>query len=107
MTAATIKLIVAADEPALFYSSIESAERDLEWIDVKDGVYPVAYDPDGNLYRLRYEGQKVIIERDGNKCDPAALNALLRKFIAAVYMPIESNDNAFLLSLCAKHVNRF
>ena len=106
MAAAMIKLIVAADEPALFFSSIDAAAKHLEWIDVENGVYPVAYDPDGNVYRLRCEGQKVIVERDGDHCDPAALNALLRKFIAAVYMPIESDDNAFLLSLCSKYIER-
>ena len=106
MSTAAIKLIVAADEPALFYPSIAAAERDLEWIDVTDGVYPIAYDPDGNVYRLRHESQRVIIERDGDRCDPAALNALLRKFIAAVYMPIKSDDNAFMLSLCNKYIER-
>jgi hypothetical protein len=106
MTVTAIKLIVEADEPALFFNSIDAATKKLEWIDVRDGVYPAAYDPDGNVYRLRYEGQKVIIERDGDRCDPAGLNALLRKFIAVAYMPIKSDDTAFLLSLCGKHIAR-
>jgi hypothetical protein len=105
MTGATIKLIVAADEPALFYSSIDVAERALEWIDVENGVYPIAYDPDGNIYRLRHENRRVIIERDGNKSDPRGLNVLLRKAVSALHMPIKSDDNAFLLSLCLKHVH--
>ncbi len=100
MAEAAIKLIVAADEPALFYSSIEKAQTDLEWIDVRDGVYPVAYDPAGNVYRLRYEGRRVIIERDGEKVDTAGLNALLQKATK-----VKSTDNAFLLSLCARRLD--
>ena len=106
MIGKTIKLIVAeANGPAGFYSSIKAAEDYLEWIDVENGEYSAAYDPDGNVYRLRHDGKNVIIERDGDQCDPAALNALLRKFIAAVYMPVKSSDNAFLLSLCTKYID--
>ena len=100
MPGATIQLIVAADEPALFFTSIEAAQRKLEWIDVKAGVYPIAYDPQGNVYRLRYEGQHVIVEPDGTKADPAGLNALLRKTTN-----VKSTDNAFLLSLCANRLD--
>jgi hypothetical protein len=97
----TIKLIVAADEPALFYTSIEAAETDLEWIDVEDGVYPIAYDPDGNVYRLRTEGQRVVIERDAKSPpDPMGLNALLSKATQ-----VKSIDNEFLLSLCIRRID--
>jgi hypothetical protein len=102
MTAATINLIVAADEPALFYSSIEAAAMDLEWIDVENGVYPVAYDPEGNIYRLRAEDRRVVIERDTKSPpDPQGLNALLRKATKVI-----SSDNSFLLSLCARRIDR-
>lgn len=46
-TASKIRLIVAADEPALFYTSVSQAEMDLEAIDVRAGVYPVGYGPNG------------------------------------------------------------
>ena len=102
MPAATIKLIVAADEPVLFFSSIAAAESYLEWIDVEDGVYPIAYDPDGNVYRLKTEGQQVVIEHDTKSPpDPSGLNVLLRKVTK-----VTSNDNAFLLSLCGKYIAR-
>lgn len=42
---ATIELVVAADEPALFYSSVQQAEMDLEVVDVRNGVYPGAFGP--------------------------------------------------------------
>ena len=37
-----IALIVKADEPALFFSSIRNAENYLEAIDVENKVYPAA-----------------------------------------------------------------
>ena len=95
---AAIALIVAADEPALFFSSIEAAESYLEWIDVENGVYPVAYDPDGNVYRLSHDGARVIIVSDKSvPADPVGLNALLQRATG-----IRSVDNTFLLSLCAR-----
>ena len=101
MSVAVIKLIVAADEPALFYSSVDAAATNLEWIDVENGVYPIAYDPDGNIYHLRTEGQRVVIERDTKSPpDPQGLNALLRKATKVI-----SSDNAFLLSLCARRID--
>jgi hypothetical protein len=102
----TIKLIVAeANGPPGFFSSIKAAESYLEWIDVENGEFPFAYDPDGNVYRFRHENRRVTIERDGNRCDPEGLNALLQKTIASFYMPVKSSDNAFLLSLCSKYID--
>jgi len=101
MATAAIKLFGAADEPALFHSSIEAAATNVEWIDVENGVYPGAYDPDGNIYRLRTEGQRVVIERDAKSPpDPQGLNALLQKATKVI-----SSDNAFLLSLCARRID--
>ena len=102
MPAAAIALIVAADEPALFFSSVNAAERYLEWIDVKDGVYSIAYDPDGSIYRLRHDGNRVIIEKDQTMpADPVGLNKLLQKAAG-----IKSSDNEFLLSLCSQRIER-
>ena len=100
MPKAAIKLIVAADEPALFFASIGAAEGYLEWIDVRDGIYPIAYDPDGNVYRLREDGRNVFVERDtAASLDPEGLNKLLRRVTG-----VTSNDNEFLLSLCERRV---
>lgn len=62
--AVPVGLIVVADEPALFFSSISAAEGYLEAIDVDEGVYPLAYDIKGKLYRIRSNGDSVIIEPD-------------------------------------------
>ena len=45
-------LFVAADEPLLVFPSVAAAERYLEAIDVENGVYPAAYGPNGELYRI-------------------------------------------------------
>jgi hypothetical protein len=50
-------LFVAADEPLLVYPSVGAAERDLEAIDVENGVYTAAYGPNGEPYRIRNEGK--------------------------------------------------
>ena len=81
---------------------MDAAERKLEWIDVKDGVYPIAYDPDGNIYRLRHDGTRVIIEKEQSLlADPTGLNKLLQKATG-----IKSGDNEFLLSLCLQRIER-
>jgi hypothetical protein len=56
---AKIALIVAADEPALFVSSIERAEQALEAIDVEDGVYTAAFGPGGEVYDIETDGASV------------------------------------------------
>ena len=59
-----IALIIAADEPALLYSTVQRAELDLEPIDVKDNIYTAAYGPDGQPFRITTDGWKVRIYRD-------------------------------------------
>ncbi len=103
--ASKIALIVAADEPALFYSSAELASIDLEAIDVDDGVYPIAYDPTGNPYRVFTQGARVVIEPAGGEARPAELAALLRTFLAAVgEAPGERESLPELLARCERFV---
>jgi hypothetical protein len=73
----TIELIVEADEPALFFSSRSRAEAYLEAIDVRDGVYPVAYGPDGRLFQLEAIGNRVSINAVEGAKAPDDLRALL------------------------------
>jgi hypothetical protein len=77
-------VFVAADEPLLIYTSIAEAECDLEVIDVEDGVYPAAYGPNGEPYRIRSEGGRVIIEPTGEPNKPDELEALLLRYLEAV-----------------------
>jgi hypothetical protein len=107
MKGTAVHLIVVTDEPVVaFFSSIKAAEEYLEWQDVETGNYPIAYDRDGNIYRLTHDGRRVFVKPDeGAAPDPAALNALLCEAIEAHYMPIKSEDNEFLLSLCTKYLD--
>ena len=77
-------LFVAADEPLLIYPSVVAAERDLEAIDVEDGVYPAAYGPHGEPYRIGSEGNRVIIERTGEPNKPDELRALIMRYLGAL-----------------------
>lgn len=77
-------LFVAADEPLLIYPSVAEAECDLEAVDVEDGVYPAAFGPNGEPYRIRSEGGRVIIELTGEPNKPDELRALLFRYLEAV-----------------------
>jgi len=56
-----IELIIAADEPALFFSSIKSAEGYLEATDVEDGIYTAAFGPNGESYQINAKENRVVI----------------------------------------------
>lgn len=79
----TIALIVEADEPALFFSSVIGAEGYLEAIDVSDGVYPVAYGPDGQVFRLEAIGDGVRVHAVEGLKAPEDLRALLLRYLSA------------------------
>ena len=70
-------LFVAADEPLLVFPSLRAAERWIEAIDVEDGVYPAAYGPNGDPYRIGTAGNRVVIEPTGEPNRPEELRVLL------------------------------
>ncbi len=74
-------LFVAADEPLLVFPSAAAAERYLEAIDVADGVYPAAYGPRGEPYRIGSTGSEVVIERTDEPARPDELKALLIRYL--------------------------
>ena len=76
-------LFVAADEPLLVYPSVAAAERHLEATDVENGVYPAAYGPNGEPYRIGSEGNRVIIEATGEPSTPDKLSLLLLRYLEA------------------------
>lgn len=78
-----IQLIVEADEPALFFSSVSRAEAYLEAIDVRDGVYPAAYGPDGQVFQLEAIGDRVQITAVAGSKAPDDLRALLLRYLSA------------------------
>ena len=76
-------LFVAADEPLLIYPSVAAAERDLEAIDVENGVYPAAYGPKGEPYRIYSRNNCVIIEAKGEPNRPDEFRLLLLRHLEA------------------------
>jgi len=76
-----IALIVEADEPALFFSSVKGAEAYLEAIDVRDGVYRAAFGPDGQPFDIRATGERVTISPALRGAEPDKLRALLLRFL--------------------------
>jgi hypothetical protein len=79
-----IEIIVAADEPALFFTSVRQAETYLEAIDVEDGVYSDAYGPAGEPYKLEaVSGRVRVTPLEGVEPQPDELRALLLRYLAA------------------------
>lgn len=79
----SIALIVQADEPALFFSSVSGAEGYLEAIDVSDGVYPIAYGPDEQVFQSEAIGDRVRINPVEGSTAPDDLRALLLRYLSA------------------------
>lgn len=76
-------VFVAADEPLLIYPSARAAAHELEAIDVQNGVYPAAYGPNGEHYRIELDGREVVIERSGEPDRPDELKGLLLRYLQA------------------------
>lgn len=102
-TASKIRLIVAADEPALFYTSVSQAEMDLEAIDVRAGVYPVGYGPNGQVFKLEAIGDRVRISQvEGLPPKTEDLRALLLHYLSltGVHDVEEAEPLGSLLARC-------
>ena len=74
-------LFVAADEPLLVFPSVRAAERFIEAVDVENGIYPAAYGPNGEPYRVGSARKRVIIEPTGEPNRPEDLRVLLLGYL--------------------------
>jgi hypothetical protein len=96
-----VKLIVAADEPAIFFASVRSAERWIEPSDVIDGVYRAAFGPNGEPYIIRADGNCVTIQEAGGAPQPEALRAVLLQYFTAIgETPSKGASLSELLARC-------
>jgi len=96
-----IEIIVAADEPALFFSSVRSAEIALEWIDVRNGIYTAIFGRAGEVYEIGEDGGLVRIRLTRAEARPDELKALLLKFLdAAEGTKPDAEDLDQLLARC-------
>ena len=102
-----IGLIVAADEPALFFTSVKAAETYLEAVDVRDGVYTAAYGPDGQPHRIDTQGNRVVITPEDDKVpEPEALKALLLSYLSKTGDEAGERESlGDLLTRCARAVS--
>jgi hypothetical protein len=103
-----IKLIIAADEPALFFTSVERAESYLEAIDVEDGVYTAAYGTNGEPYRISSKGNRVaIIPIEGEQPKVEELRSLLFNFLKGVKRPYSQEESLqILLQKCGSYITK-
>lgn len=101
-----INLIIEGDEPAIFYGDVESAEVDLEAIDVHNGLYRSLYGPKGEIYAISTDGDYVVITRAADQPDdPEGLANVLRTFLTVVDVPYGEDDTLEdLLSRCERFV---
>lgn len=100
-----IRLIVAADEPALFFRSVSEAESYLEWIDVRDGIYTAAFGRAGEVYSVSEDGRFVRIEIADSAPRPGELRELLTRFLGGVGVRVEPDETLDqLLERCEQYV---
>ena len=86
-------LFVAADDALLVFPSAVVATSSLEATDVVEGLYPAAYGPEGAAYRLRCEGNRVLIEANGEANRPDELKALLLCHLEACEEPADATQS--------------
>lgn len=100
-----IALIIAADEPAIFYKSIKAAELDLEPVDVRAGVYRAAFGPDGELYDIGLKDDTVIITRALDRSNETQnLRKVLVEFLTAMKTDVDEHAGlAELLEQCERY----
>jgi hypothetical protein len=84
-------LFVAADEPVLVFPSAAAAERSLEAIDVKNGVYSAAYGPRGEPYTVRAMQDRVHVKPTGERERPDELRPLLLRYLEDSGREAEAN----------------
>jgi hypothetical protein len=84
-------LFVAADEPLLVFPSVRAAERFIEPVDVENGVYPIAYGPSGEPYRIGFHGNRVVIEPADEPNRPDDLRVLLLIYLQSTGQSFKEN----------------
>lgn len=106
-SASKVKLIVEADEPALFFSSIATAEKYLEAIDVANGVYKAAFGPKGEPFQIKSDGNRVLISVCiGELPQTTELRAVLARFFAAIGKSISHDESLeSLIRKCEVHIS--
>lgn len=103
-----VGLVVAADEPALFFSSPATAEEYLEAVDVHAGTYPESYGPAGGPFEISVDpfNKVVIIKREDCPYRPERMREIVERFLRACGISYsEDMTNETLLKLCSPYVD--
>ena len=94
----SIGLILAADEPAIFYSSVETAEQWMEPIDVLNGTYKAAYGPAGEPYQIEADDKGVFLTRIADEPNrPDELKALLLRYFDAIGERVDPDEDLVVM----------
>jgi hypothetical protein len=104
----SVGLIVAADEPALIFSSPSVAEGYLEATDVRNGTYPAAYGPRGEPYEIKVsDNEEVKIQmKDGCPRDAEGLRELVETFLRSYGIPVSEDISLEeIVKLCEPYVD--
>jgi hypothetical protein len=103
----TVGLIVVADEPALFFSSISVAQNYLEAVDVDNGVYPIAFGRSGEVYDIFSDDGQVVIRRSLTATpQPEKLRSLLLTILKNRNIQFEEECNLErLVDYCSDFVD--
>jgi len=99
-SARRVALIVAADEPALFFASREDAEQALEPTDVRAGIYRRAWDAEARPFLIHAFGEQVVISPAPGSPEPEALRAVLLRALDG--RPAPGEQHAPLPDLLAR-----
>lgn len=99
-----VNFIVTADEPAIFFASVQEAESWMEPIDVQNGVFKEAYGPAGEPYSISTDGSCVSIEPTGEAPKAEELRYALLEVFAA--LGNHSSDHMTLSELLDRCVPR-
>lgn len=99
-----IQIIVAADEPALFFSSVAAAEGYIEAGDVD--TCTAIYGSKGEVYSIRAFNSRTIIEfNESESAKPNELVDLLLNFLSSINVTPKSNNSvSVLLEQCETHL---
>lgn len=99
-----VALIVEADEPVMFFSSIGAARSYIEIYSVRDGIYKGAYDASGRRYEIRERGEDVEIA-SVDEYDLPGLRLIVESFLSYHGIDFDPQDSIHsLLDRCAPFI---
>lgn len=92
-----------SDDGMMFFSSKNSLESYVEMEDVKNNVYPIVYDTDGNVYKFDLKKSTPTISSvDGSKVSLLDLMKIIENFLPIKFSSYSMDE---LLSTVERYVH--